>query len=570
MPAISSSPSYLLSKNHGLFFRIRVPLDLRNTLGRREYKYRLDSSSLAESRLVAFSGAITAKRLFNNVRTGKMTALTNDQIRELGEKWIRQALQDAYDEHVDRNRLMSYEELDRTELGIDEGISQYTEALIVKDYGKVKEPVKELLSDAGYHLDDGSTEYNKLCHELLIRYCEFLEIERDRLYGDYSDKYFAQPPVAALPVEHSVVQPTPLLSEAVEKYVDVKVRMANWLASTVKDNKPMLLLFIEVVGDRPCDTLTGELVEHYSEHLSALPSNRTKKVRYRDKSLDDLWELYKDGEIPSDDLIGPTTISNHFNKVSSFLDWAKRKTYSVEPGLSDLLDARVAKQSSAGRKVGLKPFSSDDLSKLFRSTEYLQDTFNKSWKFWLPILALYTGARLEELCQLSVDDIRQDHDIWVINISDDGDKKTKREASNRLVPIHPFVGIHLGFIEYVGNLKSQRYDRIFNELKRDSKGKYGGSVSKFFTRYRRKCGVEDGKAFHSFRHTVINELKQQGVDDVKRMEMVGHDVDSVHERYAQKYNPKTILEDVITELKWHNMIEIDHLAKSKWAYHQND
>ena len=38
---------------------------------------------------------------------------------------------------------------------------------------------------------------------------------------------------------------------------------------------------------------------------------------------------------------------------------------------------------------------------------YMEDTFKRAWKFWFPILGLFTGCRLEELSQLTVADLKQ-------------------------------------------------------------------------------------------------------------------------------------------------------------------
>ena len=49
--------------------------------------------------------------------------------------------------------------------------------------------------------------------------------------------------------------------------------------------------------------------------------------------------------------------------------------------------------------------------------------------YWLPLLALYTGARLEELGQLRKKDIKESNGIWYINITDEAEGaslKTRR------------------------------------------------------------------------------------------------------------------------------------------------
>ena len=59
------------------------------------------------------------------------------------------------------------------------------------------------------------------------------------------------------------------------------------------------------------------------------------------------------------------------------------------------------------------------------SNEYLHDQHKKTSYFWLPIIALYTGMRMEEICQLYVSDVKKVDGVWGFNISEDEDKQDK-------------------------------------------------------------------------------------------------------------------------------------------------
>jgi hypothetical protein len=65
------------------------------------------------------------------------------------------------------------------------------------------------------------------------------------------------------------------------------------------------------------------------------------------------------------------------------------------------------------------------------------------------------------------------------------------------VPIHSAV-IALGFLDYVASVKGKK---LFPKMKPDTLGRWAGSWSKWFGRYRRDIGLgERWKDFHSFRH----------------------------------------------------------------------
>ena len=188
-------------------------------------------------------------------------------------------------------------------------------------------------------------------------------------------------------------------------------------------------------------------------------------------------------------------------------------------------------------------FTPDDLQRLF-GTEEFKTKFDTHYKYWVPLLGLYTGARLEEICQLRVEDIKLDKDIWIIDINDDYDKRLKNKNAKRIIPIHPKL-IELGFLDRVQYLKLAGKDRVFCDLQRGRDG-YGTVASKWFARYRARCGItEDGKVFHSFRHTFIDHLKQKGVAIDKIAALVGHEDQSMTSgRYGKAYGADVLLEVV--------------------------
>ena len=67
------------------------------------------------------------------------------------------------------------------------------------------------------------------------------------------------------------------------------------------------------------------------------------------------------------------------------------------------------------------------------------DGFNVSHKFWLPLLALFTGARMEEMCQLRANQVIQVDGVWCLKIAQDYPDQSVKTAEDRIVPLHPFL-----------------------------------------------------------------------------------------------------------------------------------
>jgi integrase len=146
---------------------------------------------------------------------------------------------------------------------------------------------------------------------------------------------------------------------------------------------------------------------------------------------------------------------------------------------------------------------------------------------WVALVAAYSGARLEEIAQLGVADIRDQEangaSIKVIDIHNGGNNALKNKASARLVPVHSEL-VHAGFLDYVKALP--QHGPLFPGLtRRASKGKIGARLGEIFRKKLIALGMKrDGLVFHSFRHTVAQRLEAAAVSQTDAARVLGHAV----------------------------------------------
>ena len=132
------------------------------------------------------------------------------------------------------------------------------------------------------------------------------------------------------------------------------------------------------------------------------------------------------------------------------------------------------------------------------------------------------------------------------------DKKLKNQSSRRIIPIHDTL-IDLGLIELVELLKKRQIgrDRLFRELKYGENG-YIRNVTYFFSQYLKKLSIKSEERkldFHSFRHTLIDHLKQKGVEPHFINELLGHNSGNIDlERYGKGYNPDIIFNKCVNKI----------------------
>jgi integrase len=99
-------------------------------------------------------------------------------------------------------------------------------------------------------------------------------------------------------------------------------------------------------------------------------------------------------------------------------------------------------------------------------------------------------------------------------------------------------------------MKSKGEIRLFPELAQRRDG-YGQTVSKWYQRYKERCGIGQGKTFHSFRHTFITHLKHKQVDPFMIHELDGHTIDSeTMGRYGKRYTPEILLREAIEKIDY--------------------
>ncbi|WP_035382517.1 tyrosine-type recombinase/integrase [Ferriphaselus sp. R-1] len=225
-------------------------------------------------------------------------------------------------------------------------------------------------------------------------------------------------------------------------------------------------------------------------------------------------------------------------------------------------------------ETAYQPFSTDELTSIF-SPENLKAR-PKPDDYWLPLLGLYTGGRIEELCQLAITDIVCVDGIWAISINDEDYKSVKTDASKRNVPIHPTL-IELGFLDYVEDAKGFG-TMLFPYLTADRFGKFSNTPSERFGKYLDTLNISDSqKVFHSFRKTSNSLLKEKGVSEEVRCQYVGHEYETTNSSdYGQRFTLKSLTEwvhphlqylcitpDSLTHPKHHFLPELTRLCEIK-------
>lgn len=188
-------------------------------------------------------------------------------------------------------------------------------------------------------------------------------------------------------------------------------------------------------------------------------------------------------------------------------------------------------------------FAADDLVRKFNSAIYTEGFVprgaGREAAYWLPLLALFTGARVEELAQLLVENVRYVPGLGhYLDITDEaGHAKLKNVASRRRIPVHQTL-ITCGFLDYAAEV-GKRSTFLFPDLKSNPRGRLAGYFTNFFSHYLRgTIGISDTrKVFHSFRHTFKDVCRAVGIEESVHDALTGHTGTGVGRRYGNEQYP---------------------------------
>lgn len=203
------------------------------------------------------------------------------------------------------------------------------------------------------------------------------------------------------------------------------------------------------------------------------------------------------------------------------------------------------------------PFSPEDLKRIFDSPIYQMGVRplggGGEAAYWLPLIALMTGMRLEEIGQLRKEDIKKVGEIWYFDLVHDPEngKTLKNSSSCRRVPIHQQL-IDFGLLSLINVTGLKSHDRLFPLLASSGSRQITASWSQWFGRYlRQEIGIADRrKTFHSFRHTFKDICREKGIPKEIHDRLTGHSSRDVSDGYGDAKYPIKPLSAAINSLSF--------------------
>lgn len=522
------------------WFRAKVPTDLRDQYGRkREITFSLRTKDPREALEKVRIESVKLDQEFKELRRRRtaepVATLSDAEIERLAAIYRHQILEEDEEARIEGLDDRSFRKLSETYDIVDAG-SRYM--LARGDTRIVESDVDDILDWNGIKLDKASPAYRKLCYAFLKASTKAGEELQRRQSGEVVET----PP-----------EPAPFQTATIDDDDDVpfsalwgRYRKERKLPEkTDSDFGGYVRRFQELHGDLPVKQIKRAHIRQYKDAMLQLPvrtDHATRKL-----TVPQLLEKF--GDRPDVPRLSPRTVNDKaLGTISAVLG------YGVDNGYRDDNPASGIKVAAGEVRPDARlPYDVDDLRRIFSFPIFTADERPAGGggdaARWLPLLAAFTGARLEELGQARVADLKTEAGIPYLDLRviEQG-KSLKRESSRRMIPIHPELQ-RCGFLAYVEQRRKTGEERLFPDLK-SKLSKVTAGWSKWWGRYARDHGITDKrKVFHSFRHAFKDACRAAGIEEAIYDALQGHRGSSVGRSYGLGY-PVAVLAEAIGKVQY--------------------
>lgn len=481
---------------------LKVPLSARHIMTAEAFRrYEKAKHQFAAD----VQAAAAAQRLHDKQAAGAFDALTPERLQYLADTFARDwhlhdeaALQDRGGDWADRALAGWNDKLDDFRRWRVEGDMEALEAW----WGRRAD---QLLEAEGLRLSpDDAAARERLLWTLNAAAIAFSEPAKARLRGDVV-------PVPPLPGRTGDMEPGApkrrTVADLLEAYRAAK--WGNWSRSSRSAVEPVLRLLRDTIGDREVQSIDREAARAILEAVKSLPARMGRRKELEGLTVPQAIEVA--GRLGLERLEPGTINRGYMVHVSSIFAWAVTEEWADRNpfkglAVADPVDARDKRD----------PFTLPQLSKLLAAAPWDAPgphDMPKPGRYWVPLIALFTGMRLGEAAGLRVMDVEEVDGVPAFHIRPHAGRTLKNKESRRDIPVHSALE-RLGLLSFVAHRRSAASpeDLLFPDGKANIRGQSGAKLGEWFVsllRERELQGVKLG--MHSFRHSFEDRLRPAGL-----------------------------------------------------------
>ena len=511
-----AKPMGLLRRNGTYTLRRAVPKDLRDFMGKTQIWVSLKTKDYGEAKIAHAKAWGDLDDMFKDARLARDsghaladTGMSKDDALRLVRRYVAKLDQEWQAEKI-KDGVLEDTALQARKKEISYSLFALRDPDVPDHHIVLHRTARKLLQEAGRHSLPGSPGHDVFIELLRLGLIELYERHLRHLDDDFSVTHINTlfDPKAPEPSGATLRQACDDWLAEYKKTHHVREKRRNKVEHGLN-------FLCEYFGK---DTTIGEIdrtkCRTFRDDLNRLPPNRTKK--FPKKSIHQVLKMV--GDKP-DKVLSFETQSVYLHILNDVMQ------HAVSEGTLDANPASGFKSLAKKAKAEDKrdPFTMGQLGRIFSAPLYVgcvDDGRNhgkpgpnviKRGRYWVPLISLFSGMRLNEICQLRVQDVQvtpAGNPYFIV--TDEGDDMyLKTESAKRTVPVHPDL-VRMGLLDYRNRIVLSNQPNLFPDLRAASTGYRSDLFSKWFNgTFLPKVGAKTGTTtFHSLRHNFRDSLRR--------------------------------------------------------------
>jgi integrase len=431
------------------YVRVQVPFESQKVIGKKEVWRSLGTPDRKLAAKLAHAKIAEVEREIELAVAAGPKLATRDDIEAAARRFYHYEVESDAEERVHDVDFVR-ERMQANSQGYRPYVERLRKALASMDYTEVEEDAEFVLGYEELTLDKEAPLYREFL-QLLMRArvqaaSRWMEHDEAIFGEDSGDKFFRVAPEPRPVVATSPVKRETLMS-LYEKYA--AARATTIKGNTIDERRNTVLRFSQFVGlARDPVSVTRPEARAWRELLKEWPKYADQAQEFEGQDFKQVLATNKRVGRPA---ISVRTLNKYVTDLSAFFDWLVREDH-VEKNIFDglALETPDAEQSNHS-------FSDRQIQHFFRSPLFVgclhQDDIRGltapgnlqiwDWRYWMPIIALFSGARMGEIAQLEVSDILEEKGLsyfYFTNVGTDPQKSLKTKTSKRRVNRPGFTG----------------------------------------------------------------------------------------------------------------------------------
>ncbi|WP_430414272.1 DUF6538 domain-containing protein [Parasphingorhabdus sp.] len=522
--------------------RIAVPSQLHSVLKKREITKSMKTSDRKIAEVTAMQFIAEQKQLFERLSARDESVAPKDLHSQIVETYFDGMLE----EFVKRTKaaaLAGAEELQSYHEKLKIQKKEWQRLQLAEDFNRIENYARSFVTKHGFNIEFDSMEFEHLLPSMMETIVAAIDVALKRFEGDFSSSPQSKFVLDTKAMQSQVAKKGERIVDLLPRYIDEQESEYGRKRTSLTQDETVILTFAEWIGEeREIGSISIKDAARFRDDLKKLPKSRGKIKSLSGRPIQECISLAKKQSLP---LLSTATKSRYISQLSAFFGWLKKRgicDHNIWLGMTFKVD------KSANRRPA---YTDDQLNRILASPlfkgfekdkkEHVAGTVEANdWRKWIPLLCLFTGARVSEIAQLYIDDIEERDGRLIAYLKVDADRgQSIKSGQSRLVVFHSKL-IEAGFKDYWREQQA-RADiddnmQLFPDITAGKRPELGAKPARWWGNYLKKIGIKtpgDGLGTHSFRHRLSDEMRLAGYQNADFGFLVmGHSDGSMTARYG--------------------------------------